>query len=77
MRTSGGEEFAIMLPPGAVVAAHQLAEDIRTAFKQIASGILSGETNPTASFGVAIAKEDESLHALMERADRALYRAKG
>lgn len=73
----GGEEFAIMLPPGAAVAAHQLAEDIRAAFKQIASGIVSGEANPTASFGVAIAKEDESLQALMERADRALYRAKG
>lgn len=73
----GGEEFAIMLPPGAAVAAHQLAEDIRAAFKQIASGIVSGEANPTASFGVATAKEDESLQALMERADRALYRAKG
>lgn len=73
----GGEEFAIMLPPDAAAAAHQLAEDIRTAFKQIASGIMSGEANPTASFGVAIAKEDESLQALMERADRALYRAKG
>ena len=73
----GGEEFAIMLPSGAGVAAHELAEEIRTAFKQTAPDIMSGEASPTASFGVAIAREDENLQALMDRADRALYRAKG
>ncbi|UKK83075.1 GGDEF domain-containing protein [Sphingopyxis sp. BSN-002] len=73
----GGEEFAIMLPSGAAVAAHELAEEIRTAFKQTAPDIMSGEASPTASFGIAIAREDENLEALMDRADRALYRAKG
>lgn len=77
MARLGGEEFAIMLPPGAAVAAHELAEEIRAAFKEIAPDIVSGEANPTASFGVAIAGENENLQALMERADRALYRAKG
>ncbi|HWW57028.1 MAG TPA: GGDEF domain-containing protein [Sphingopyxis sp.] len=77
MARLGGEEFAIMLPSGAPVAAHQLAEEIRTAFKQTAPDIMSGEASPTASFGVAIAREDENLQALMDRADRALYRAKG
>jgi diguanylate cyclase (GGDEF)-like protein len=72
----GGEEFAIMLPSGAAVA-HELAEEIRTAFNQTAPDIMSGEASPTASFGVAIAREDENLQALMDRADRALYRAKG
>jgi len=73
----GGEEFAIMLPSGAAVSAHELAEEIRTAFKQTALDVMSSEASPTASFGVAIAREDENLQALMDRADRALYRAKG
>ena len=77
MARLGGEEFAILLPSGAAVAADELAEEIRTAFKQIAPDIVSGEASPTASFGVAIAGENENLQALMERADRALYRAKG
>lgn len=76
MARLGGEEFVIMLPPGTAIVAHRLAEEIRTSFKQIAPGIVSGEANPTASFGVAIARDNENLQALMERADRALYRAK-
>lgn len=76
MARVGGEEFAIVLPPGAAVAAHRLAEDVRSAFKQIASDIVAGEANPTASFGIAIARENEDLRTLMERADRALYQAK-
>ena len=73
----GGEEFAIMLPPGASVSAGELAEEIRTAFKQIAPDIVSSAVNPTVSFGVAIARENENLPALIERADGALYKAKG
>lgn len=73
----GGEEFAIMLPPGASVSAVELADEIRTTFKKIAPDILSGEVSPTVSFGVAIARKDENLQALIERADRALYKAKG
>jgi len=72
----GGEEFAIVLPPGAALTAHRWADDVRAAFKHIAPDILSGEANPTASFGVAIARENENLHTLMDRADRALYQAK-
>lgn len=77
MARLGGEEFAIMLPPGAAVSAYELAEEIRTAFRQIAPDIVLGEASPTASFGVATARENENLQALMERADRALYKAKG
>lgn len=76
MARLGGEEFAVMLPPGATVAAYELAEEIRTAFKQIAPDIVSGGASPTASFGVATAREHEDLQTLMERADRALYKAK-
>lgn len=72
----GGEEFAIMLPPGAAGTAHRLAEEIRSTFKQVASDMISGDASPTASFGVAIARENEELDTLIDRADRALYQAK-
>lgn len=77
MARLGGEEFAILLPSNASASAYQLAEEIRTAFKQIAFDTVAGEAHPTASFGVAIAREDEGLPSLIERADHALYRAKG
>ncbi len=72
----GGEEFAILLPPGRAGAAYLWADEVRSAFKEAAPGILSGEARPTASFGIAFACEGEDLQALMDRADRALYRAK-
>ena len=77
MARLGGEEFAIMLPSSAARAAQQLAEEMRAVFKQIALDTVAGEANPTASFGVAIARDAEDLQSLMERADRALYGAKG
>ena len=76
MARLGGEEFAIMLPPGAAVTAHQLAEEVRSTFKRIAPDAVSGAASPTASFGIAIARGKESLDSLMDRADRALYQAK-
>jgi diguanylate cyclase (GGDEF)-like protein len=72
----GGEEFAVLLPPGKAGTAYLFAEDVRSAFKEGAPGLVSGEAFPTASFGIAIACEEDDLHALMERADRALYKAK-
>lgn len=76
MARLGGEEFAVMLLPGMAAAAPILAEDVRSAFKRGAAGIVSHEANPTASFGVATARENEDLQTLMDRADRALYQAK-
>lgn len=76
MARLGGEEFAVMLPSIASTSALQLAEELRTAFKQIAFDAVAGEARPTASFGVAVAREDEGLPSLTERADRALYKAK-
>jgi diguanylate cyclase (GGDEF)-like protein len=72
----GGEEFAVLLPPGQAIAAHALAETVRSTFKEAAPDVLSGEARPTASFGIAVAHEEEDFLALMDRADRALYQAK-
>lgn len=76
MARLGGEEFAVMLPSNASTSAYQLAEELRSVFKQIAFDAVAGEAHPTASFGVAIARENEGLPSLIERADHALYKAK-
>jgi len=76
MARLGGEEFAVILPSGMAVGARALAEEARSAFKEIALDIVSGDASPTASFGIAIARENDDLHTLMDRADRALYQAK-
>jgi len=71
----GGEEFGILLqgPPAAV---EQVAERLRSAVAAIVIGSESGEIRFTASIGLAHYAEDADLDALLERADRALYRAK-
>jgi len=69
----GGEEFAILIPPGLAAAAHAMADTARAAFKAAAPGIFAHAFHPTASFGIAIARTGDNLLALMERADRALY----
>jgi len=72
----GGEEFVVLLPHGQAAAAALMAETVRAAFKDAARAVVPAEINPTASFGIAVARRDEGLLPLMDRADRALYRAK-
>jgi len=72
----GGEEFVVLLPSGQTGTAHRFAEAVRLAFKERALNVLSSEHSPTASFGIAIAGESDDLSGLMNRADRALYKAK-
>lgn len=72
----GGEEFAVLLPPGQAIVAQAVAEATRSAFKEIAPAILSNEFGPTASFGIAVSSKGEDLISLLDRADRALYQAK-
>ncbi len=75
----GGEEFVVLLPGTALAGAAALAEQIRTtiAGARIRRGA-NHETvgNITVSLGVASWKPGESLEALIDRADQALYRSK-
>lgn len=70
----GGEEFILLCPENSLDAAVLKAEYMR---------ILLAETEfpeigrQTASFGVASWTDGETVQALIERADAALYRAKG
>ena len=71
----GGEEFAVILPDCTEGAARLFAEAIRTRF----STCEFGPDTPfqvTLSAGVALREKGEPLHALIARADKALYDAK-
>ena len=69
----GGEEFAVLLPQTDAAQAQAVAEKIRHALARADFG-QAGRV--TASFGVAECQAGESAAALLERVDRALYRAK-
>jgi diguanylate cyclase (GGDEF)-like protein len=75
----GGEEFAIVLPETALPEAMASAERIREAVARTAVPTdQSAEPIPvTVSIGAAALAPGQSLDALLEEADRALYEAKG
>lgn len=71
----GGEEFVVLLPDGDAAQASALAARILQRMRAMTVPHADGPVAVTASIGVAMA-HGGSLQALLERADRALYRAK-
>ncbi|WP_343806819.1 diguanylate cyclase [Marinobacterium maritimum] len=72
----GGEEFLIVLDDIHMDSLLQLAERFRQRFDERRCPVDEHRLHVTASFGVAVRQPGESAHALMVRADTALYRAK-
>lgn len=75
----GGEEFLVALPSGASPAqgGEVAAERIRRAFANAPITLANGQTlNVSASCGVAYCRRDDTLPALIQRADKLLYAAK-
>ncbi len=71
----GGEEFLVLLPQTDAAGAQRVAERMRQAVQEQPAG--NGLPACTVSVGVAaVAPGDDSLHAVLTRADAALYRAK-
>lgn len=70
----GGEEFVVLLPDSDAAAAMAVAEKVRAAFE----GAHWAHRAMTASIGVTSMRPDKSssAHALISRADHALYAAK-
>jgi diguanylate cyclase (GGDEF)-like protein len=70
----GGEEFCVVLPETSLEAAEQVAQRLRSA---VSEPPLAGPAQATVSIGVSCRLPDDAhWTAALERADRALYRAK-
>jgi len=73
----GGEEFIVLLPESTLASAARACERVRAAVGGAPVRIPDGELPVTISIGVAEwAGIDETLEQLIDRADKALYRAK-
>lgn len=76
----GGEEFSILLPHTGELEAYELAQrlcaDIAAHSIEVQEESQEIDIHVTCSFGVAEFSSDETLSALLARADKALYRAK-
>ncbi len=75
----GGEEFAIIMPETLITGAFTVAENLRKSIerlrlKHVKTGEHIGQV--TISIGVACSRADESVQDMIERCDKALYRAK-
>ena len=69
----GGEEFAVIANGADAFKATELAEKIRSTLE---NSEISKHTKVTASFGVAEMHKLEPTQQWVERADKAMYRAK-
>jgi diguanylate cyclase (GGDEF)-like protein len=73
----GGEEFAVVLPGSTIEPAYVRAERIRTAFAAGCRFAGNRQVNATVSCGLSVnLNAEQTLTALLEDADTALYRAK-
>jgi diguanylate cyclase (GGDEF)-like protein len=72
----GGDEFAVVMPAISASAVVQTAERIRRRIERVRLAGAS-ETPVSVSIGVVILSLERSSDELLERADQALYRAKG
>jgi diguanylate cyclase (GGDEF)-like protein len=73
----GGDEFVALLPGTDAAGARVVAERLREALGQVHMRFHGEEVPAPLSIGVAqLRPDDESLEALLKRADQAMYRAK-
>lgn len=72
----GGDEFALILPSTSLHGAVTVAERVRVVVGSSPCAYDGHELQISLSMGVAVAHAGDSLEALLERADRALYLAK-
>jgi diguanylate cyclase (GGDEF)-like protein len=74
----GGDEFVVLLDGLAEAdVASQFADRLRDAVCRVTIETEAGAFVVTASFGLAIGTADDAPAALLQRADNAMYRAKG
>lgn len=72
----GGEEFILFSNEATLGGGRIFAERLRRTIEQIQWMAPMQDQKLTASFGIALRRQDENLPNLIERADSALYKAK-
>ncbi len=72
----GGEEFVVLLNRTDTEGASVIAERIRQSIAAATTSYAEHRIQATVSIGIATMHEGESVQALFDRADRALYAAK-
>jgi len=72
----GGEEFAVLLNATNLKGAELLAERLRNAVQSLNIKHADDKFNVTVSMGITQYCENESLEMIMDRSDKALYKAK-
>ena len=72
----GGEEFAILLPNSTKTNAKNVAERIRGLIESQALEYANYQIHYTVSLGLTKALTEDSVSTLMNRSDKALYKAK-
>lgn len=73
----GGEEFVLLIPGTPLEGGVQLLETLRAAVEACPFHFRGEPVTITLSGGIAEFRNDEATEATFERADQALYRAKG
>lgn len=72
----GGEEFIIALIGCDLNSAQKIAEDLRQKIEKIRLKTNKGILNITASLGVVVYNDEKNLQELIDKADKAMYKAK-
>ena len=72
----GGEEFIVSVPAGDPEVLRAVAEEIRSAVAEAPLPTRDGDVHVTVSCGAAVWRHGVGQDALVDAADRALYRAK-
>ncbi|MGG2398501.1 GGDEF domain-containing protein [Pseudomonas sp. SH1-B] len=73
----GGEEFVLLIPATPLEGGVQLLETLRTAIEACPFHFKGEPVTITCSAGIAEFRDGEATEVTFERADQALYRAKG
>jgi diguanylate cyclase (GGDEF)-like protein len=73
----GGEEFAVLMPATSLEQSLQAAQKVREAIARITVNCNAQQITVTASGGLAAIEPNERVESLIQRADSALYAAKG
>ena len=77
MARFGGEEFVLLVPATPLEGGLQLLETLRSAVEACPFHFKGEPVTITLSAGIAEFRDGESAETAFERADQALYRAKG